>query len=192
MNNKTDNADTAKRRGRPRSEKSRLAVLEATIALVEECGCGKGVTIEEIAKRAGVGKQTIYKWWNGTGGIFLEILREHAVREIDELSREHDLETFLAYTFEALTPPVRLILKALMVEAISDEKIREIFVNELILYRRQALIKAVERSDGCIINDTTILTDLVFGLMWYRLLLDLGSLDVKEGRKIAKALMGKQ
>jgi AcrR family transcriptional regulator len=189
MKNITNNIGMPKKKGRPRSEKSRQAVLEATLALVGECGCGRGVTIEAIAKRAGVGKQTIYKWWKGTGGIFLEILREHAAREVDELSGEHDLETFLSYTFEALTPPVRLILKALMVEALSDEEIRATFVSEFIVQRRLALSEALGRSKGRIIDDKTILTDLVFGLMWYRLLLNVGPLDAREGRKIAKALM---
>jgi hypothetical protein len=45
---------------------------------------------------------------------------------------EPDLESFPSHTFAALIPPVRLILRAVMVEAILDENIRESFVSEFI------------------------------------------------------------
>jgi AcrR family transcriptional regulator len=54
-----------------RSEKSQRAILKATLELVREVGYG-GVTIEEIASLAGVGKQTIYRWWPSKGAVLLE------------------------------------------------------------------------------------------------------------------------
>lgn len=177
-------------KGRPRSESSRHSILEATLSLIEENSGSKGVTMEAIAKRAGVGKQTVYKWWGGPGDIFLEILRENARTEIDELSGDQDLRTFLTYTFQALKPSVQLILKSLMAEAIKDDKLREKFVDEFILSRRLFLQKILCQSKGVIINDQTILTDFIFGLLWYRLLLGIGPLDSNEGEKIAKLLYG--
>lgn len=175
------------KRGRPRSENSRRAVLDATLGLLEEYGSCKRITIESIAKRAGVGKQTVYKWWGGLGDIFLEILKDSA-NKVDELSGDHDLQTFLINTFQFLTPSSRLILKSLMAEAIIDDKLRKKFWDEFILWRRFTLKKILQQSEGLIIDDETILTDFIFGLLWYRLLFDFGQLDDGEGVKIAKLL----
>ncbi|MEV6589393.1 TetR/AcrR family transcriptional regulator [Streptomyces acidicola] len=54
-----------------RSEKSRRAIYDAALALVVEVGYAK-TTIEGIAARAGVGKQTIYRWWPSKADVLLE------------------------------------------------------------------------------------------------------------------------
>jgi AcrR family transcriptional regulator len=57
--------------GRPRSETARQAVLEAVDDLLVEVGYA-GVTMKGIAERAGVGRQTVYRWWSTTAEILLE------------------------------------------------------------------------------------------------------------------------
>ena len=54
-----------------RNERARLAILDASLALVGELGYDN-VSIEAIARRAGVGKQTIYRWWPSKGAVVLE------------------------------------------------------------------------------------------------------------------------
>ncbi|RDG39336.1 TetR/AcrR family transcriptional regulator [Streptomyces corynorhini] len=54
-----------------RSERSRRAIHEAALALIGEVGYAK-TTIEGIAARAGVGKQTIYRWWPSKAAVLLE------------------------------------------------------------------------------------------------------------------------
>ncbi len=68
--------DTARRpatarAGRPRSERARLAVLEACADLLVEGGLG-AASIEAIAARAGVSKVTIYKWWPSRGSVAVD------------------------------------------------------------------------------------------------------------------------
>lgn len=63
------------RRGAPRSEAARLAILEATAALFAERGYDH-LSIEGIAARAGVGKQTVYRWWSGKSELIAECLLE--------------------------------------------------------------------------------------------------------------------
>jgi AcrR family transcriptional regulator len=190
MRNDTNKAIVKK--GRPRSESSRRAILDATLSLTEEYGSVKKVTVDTIAKRAGVGKQTIYKWWESTSDILLEILREVAGNEIDSASRDTDLTTFLHNTFQALKPPVVLIMKSLMAESVLDVSLRKKFIDQFILSRRIVLKKILEQSSGLIMEDQSLLTDFIFGLIWYRLLvMDVSSLDDSEGEKIAKLLMGK-
>lgn len=54
-----------------RSERARRAVLVATSELVAEIGFAK-LTIEAVAARAGVGKQTIYRWWPSKGAVVFD------------------------------------------------------------------------------------------------------------------------
>lgn len=63
------------RSGPVRSEAARQAILRAAADLLVERGYD-GLTIEGIAARAGVGKQTIYRWWTSRGEVVAEALFE--------------------------------------------------------------------------------------------------------------------
>jgi AcrR family transcriptional regulator len=63
------------RSGPVRSEAARLAILEATAELLVEKGYDH-LTMEGIAARAGVGKQTIYRWWGSKSAVLAECLLE--------------------------------------------------------------------------------------------------------------------
>ena len=63
------------RSGPVRSEAARLSILQATADLIAERGYDH-LTIEGIATRAGVGKQTIYRWWPSKGVVTAECLLE--------------------------------------------------------------------------------------------------------------------
>ena len=59
-----------------RSETSRKAILEATSELLAETTVQK-LSIEAIAKRAGVGKTTIYRWWPSKAAVVIDAFIEH-------------------------------------------------------------------------------------------------------------------
>jgi AcrR family transcriptional regulator len=67
--------------GRPRSESARHAVLRAVDDLLVEVGYA-GVTMKGIAERAGVGRQTVYRWWSTTAEILLEACVDDARDEL--------------------------------------------------------------------------------------------------------------
>jgi len=62
---------TGKSAGRPRSEDSRRAILDATRRLLTHTAIQK-LSIEGIAKKAGVGKTTIYRWWPNKQAVVME------------------------------------------------------------------------------------------------------------------------
>src|SRR3954454_6633696 len=59
-----------------RSEESRSAILGATVELLDETTVQK-LSIEAIAKRAGVGETTIYQWWTSKVDVVIDAFMEH-------------------------------------------------------------------------------------------------------------------
>ncbi|MFE2560163.1 TetR/AcrR family transcriptional regulator [Streptomyces sp. NPDC059352] len=66
---------TAARRGRPRSEAVEQAIFDAAIGLLESGTPLAELSIEKLARTAGVGKATIYRRWPGKEELFVELLR---------------------------------------------------------------------------------------------------------------------
>ncbi|MFD7663747.1 TetR/AcrR family transcriptional regulator [Streptomyces sp. NPDC059788] len=69
------------RSGRPRSERARRAVLNAADDLLVEVGYA-ALTMKGIAERAGVGRQTVYRWWSNKAEILYEASAIDAEQEL--------------------------------------------------------------------------------------------------------------
>lgn len=63
-------------RGRPRSEAVERAITEGVMKLLEEGVPLAELSIERIARTAGVGKATIYRRWPGKEELFVDVVRE--------------------------------------------------------------------------------------------------------------------
>jgi AcrR family transcriptional regulator len=72
-NQQDSNDDKSFKSGRPRSESSRRAILEATRRLLTHTSVQK-LSIEAIARKAGVGKTTIYRWWPNKSAVVMEAI----------------------------------------------------------------------------------------------------------------------
>ena len=75
---------------RRRSEKSRMAIAGATRKLLMERGFDK-LTIEAVAARAGVGKQTIYRWWPSRHALVADVILEDADRILRPITSTADV-----------------------------------------------------------------------------------------------------
>jgi len=62
---------TDSKRGRPRCDKARQCILDAALRMKAEKPISR-ISIEGIARYAGTGKSTIYRWWPSKGLLFLE------------------------------------------------------------------------------------------------------------------------
>ncbi|OBG38019.1 TetR family transcriptional regulator [Mycobacterium alsense] len=79
---------------RRRSEKSRTAIVTATRELLLERGFD-GLTIEAVAARAGVGKQTIYRWWPSRPALVADVMLEDADKILASVDHTGDLASDL-------------------------------------------------------------------------------------------------
>jgi len=75
---------------RRRSERARVAIVTATRQLLLERGFD-GLSIEAVAARAGVGKQTIYRWWPSRPALVADVLLEDADRILRPVDDTDDL-----------------------------------------------------------------------------------------------------
>ncbi|MFI0963673.1 TetR/AcrR family transcriptional regulator [Streptomyces sp. NPDC021080] len=62
-------------RGRPRSEAVERAIVEGVMKLLEDGVPLADISIERLARTAGVGKATIYRRWSGKEELFVDVLR---------------------------------------------------------------------------------------------------------------------
>src|SRR6478672_13804569 len=82
-----------------RSEASRRSILDATLRLLsDEDMTVQKISIEAIAKRAGVGKTTIYRWWPSKAAVVIDAFMENEIVKTqlpDEGSAREALETHM-------------------------------------------------------------------------------------------------
>jgi len=185
------------RPGRKRSEESRQAILTAALELVAEIGYG-GLTIEAIAARAGAGKQTIYRWWPSKADVLLDALIAKAnvfVPVPDEGGYAADLRTFLRATFTLGSDPrVADLLRALMTHSQLDPAFGERFRERFLQARRDALgvilDRAAARGDLPAAPALETVADIVFGIVWYRILATQRLLDQALAEELLALLTG--
>jgi AcrR family transcriptional regulator len=159
--------------GRPRSDVSRNAILDVAYWQTMERGYDK-VTADSIAKAAGAGKQTLYRWWPSKAAVVLDALAEKSRARIDRpmeaAIRAGDLLGFLRGVIPAIAA-IGPALRHLMAEAQFDPTLRALLREKLIDPRREPLrqILAARVSDA---HRREALISAIYGAVWYRLLLD--------------------
>ncbi|WP_214327706.1 TetR/AcrR family transcriptional regulator [Nonomuraea sediminis] len=159
--------------GRPRSEESRKAILKAALELCARDGY-QNVTLKGIAEAAGTGRQTLYRWWQTKAEVLLEAVTELVGPKVEPPpgsgDARADLVAFLDRTFTVAGGPTGPIIVGLMADAQADPVFAAKLRERLIGHRRQALREVLERGvlpEGI---DPELVVDMIFGVMWYRLL----------------------
>jgi AcrR family transcriptional regulator len=164
-------------RGRPRSERSHRAILDAANELLAERGF-VDLTIEEIAQRAGVGKTTIYRRWPSKGTLVFEAFATDYQNRLplqDTGSLRGDLLALLRGWIRLVKGTVGgRTLVGLIAEVQRDPELAEIwrerFVGPVRAQHRVMFDRAVERGEASPDADPEVLLDLVFGAAYHRLL----------------------
>jgi len=169
-----------------RRESSRLAILDAVLALCREEGYAR-LSIEGIAARAGVGKQTIYRWWPSKGAVLLEAIDLEAASAAafpDTGDLVADMRTTISdvVRFQS-NPNFGQAFAALIAEAQHDPTIGPLLHERFFRPRRAPIVARLRRAQevGQLSEtlDVEAVLEVVFGALFHRLLLRSGPLDAE-------------
>ena len=177
-------------RGRPRSEDSHEAVLGAVLDILDKEGY-RALTIEGVARHAGVGKQTIYRWWKSKPELVLEAYANHSASKLpmpDKGDVTADLASFFSGACKRLNDISGPTMRGLMADAVYDPGFLEILRDVLIAKRRDALMQVLKRgvARGQLRADAdlVVMTDMLLGAVWYRLLVQHAKLDSRFAKQL--------
>ncbi len=167
---------SAGRKGRPRSENSKRAILKATNNLLLHTSVQE-LSIESIAKKAKVGKTTIYRWWPNKTAIVMEALASQPGLQSPLPTPKNNAEAIILQ----LDKLIRLLqsksgetIVQLFSEAQADNKAQEIFQENFLTPLIDAIEYSIEQGkkekEFRATLDTKIAVDLLCGPIFFRLM----------------------
>ncbi|MGI5290795.1 TetR/AcrR family transcriptional regulator [Nonomuraea polychroma] len=170
-----------------RSERSRQAILTAARELVSEVGYAK-LTIEAIAARAGVGKQTIYRWWPSKGVVVFDSILALSEPNADSgmaLPDTGDIEADLKVVMRATVaefadPAFEAPIRALTTEIINDPGLAAQYQEKLagpVDEAKKARLRSAQRAGQIAADaDLDLALELLYAPLFQRWLLRSGPL----------------
>jgi AcrR family transcriptional regulator len=140
-------------RGRPRRASARKAIVDATLALLAERGF-QAATMEAIALRAGVGRNTIYRRWSSKEELIAEALEE-LIADLDIRERDDVYSLLLDWIRDFARifgdPLYGRILPVVLGELQQNPAFAEVYAERVVRPRYEALVgvlrHAVERGE---------------------------------------------
>ncbi|MFT7679406.1 MAG: AcrR family transcriptional regulator [Planctomycetota bacterium] len=180
--------------GRPRDRRAHHKILEATRSLATEQGYG-GVTIEGVARAAGVAKTTIYRWWSSKSALVYEACFDPELRDPlpDTGSLKGDLEALVRQEVERQTGEVASrVLPGLIAEQAQAGGKASILDPILRPERKRAaaiLERAARRGDLTGSQDGELLFDQVAGAVFHRTFVAGNPADTQFQADLARALL---
>jgi AcrR family transcriptional regulator len=183
-------------RGRPRSEQSEEAILTATIQLLSEKPL-RDISMEEIARKAGVGKATIYKWWPSKAYVALDaFLRKtnQMVPMLDTGSIRNDILKHIRSLMVFYKSPAGRILGQFVAESQSDKEFASLLRERFLKPRREAagviFDRAVERGEIDQSLNRELVLDMIYGPAIYRMIVGHAPLEEKLADDVVSILFG--
>ena len=151
-----------------RSERAHKAILAAALDEVAEAGYAK-LCIEGIAARAGVGKQTIYRWWPSKGAVVFDAVLDLGPGDAsvpDTGDLEADLKTALRATVAELNDPrVAPALRALRTAITHDPELAATYAEKIDAPRCEA---RKQRLSANVAGDLDVAVDILWGPLMNR------------------------
>jgi AcrR family transcriptional regulator len=162
--------------GSRRSPEAEAAVLSAARELIGEKGYA-GFSIDEVARRAGAGKTTIYRWYPTKADLFIAIYSIERAASVTVPDTGSLLEDLIGYTSSLwrfwLSNPAGAALRGLIAEAQGTSEalavLRERFLPERTAVVRQLLVAAATRQEIAM-EEVDDRLSLWIGYSWFRLL----------------------
>ncbi len=179
-----------------RSERTEKAILDATRELLAERGVGE-LTVEGVAARAGVAKTTIYRRWRGKDELALAVLIdmvEQVVSTPDLGDTRAELVTFVDAAVTILgTTLMGRVMQGLVSDLATDPELARAFQDRIVAMRlgevRRVIQRGIDRGHLRADTDPELAHELLFGPVYYRLLLSGAPLDKGLAERIVDAVL---
>lgn len=177
-------------RGAPRSKKSHAAILAAALELAESGG-PQALSTEAVARHAGVGKQTIYRWWPNRIELLIEVYDTYAPA-LQSLDAKRSLRAVLESLFKIYrNGPAGELLAAIIAHSRSDTQANDIFRARFLAPRRDALAQHLILSGESRPDTAQDTADLIVAMIWHALLSSPQNLDDTYADKICAHVQGR-
>jgi AcrR family transcriptional regulator len=172
------------------------AILEATRELLAEGGV-QHLTVEKVAARSGVAKTTIYRRWRSKDELALAVLLK-MVEQIVEVPDLGDVRAELIGFVDGAVKILRdtlmgRVMQGLVSDLATDPSLGRSFRERIVAFRvsevRRVLDRAIERGELRPDIDVDLVHELLFGPVYYRLLLSGGDLDAGLAARIVDTVL---
>ena len=183
--------------GRPRSEAAAAhdAIMDSVYALLRETSV-RDLTIEAVAKRAGVGRPTLYKWWPSKAALVFAMFHERLARQ-PEPTQTATIEEAIRFRVRRVIMEFNdlfgKVIRELIAEGQSDPKVLQELYEQHIGVRRAKAAADIERGkvsgEFSADTDAELLVDQIFGPIYYRMLLRITPLDQAFGDKLVDQVL---
>jgi AcrR family transcriptional regulator len=184
--------------GRPRSDASKVALIQATFEMLREIGYER-MTIDAIAARAGVGKATIYRWYETKEELVIEALASASQEEQefvpDTGSLAADLQAMIQHKIDVDPLCMNRRSLALTITALAGSpQLAKTYWDLYITKKRAPYAKVFERAkqrrELAADADVDLLLDLVHGYFLFGLLIrPKGKVDPKAVGNAVRSLL---
>ncbi len=186
-------------RGRPRDPGADKAILRAALELFVEHGI-EGASFEQIARRAGVARTTVYRRWSGREDLLaqaMEVAREAPERSLTATARvppKRMVDELINALSEMVTRRDYLRTVAKLVGSVPDSpKLMSVYWRTYLIPRRAMVAEIIGRARerGAIPKeaDSETLQDMIGGAIMYHLLIRPGRKNRKEMRAYIRRLL---
>lgn len=171
------------KRGRPRNVEAQKSILSASYELLLEHGF-QAVTVDKIADRAQVSKATIYKWWPNKAAVVMDGFLHAATARLPVPDTGKTFDDILIHATNLamfLISREGTVITELLGEGQFDaglaEAYRARFFRPRRLEARGLLEKGIQRGELKNDLDVGVCIDLIYGPIFYRLLVTGDPLD---------------
>jgi len=172
--------ESTPKRGRPRSDASKEAVLSAAFAILREKGYAE-MAIEAVSARAGVAKTTIYRWWKNRQELAVEAFFTHTTAELafpNTGSVKEDFRQQIHQLASFLRGPAGEAMAAMIFASRQDPILREALSTRWVGPRRRWGKERIQRAADqgeCVPGiDLNVALEVMYSPIYNRMLFGLG------------------
>ena len=187
-------SETSPQKKKRRNARSHKAILDATVKLLGSNGY-IDFSIEKVAGEAGVGKQTIYRWWASRADLVLEVWRDRLLPPLPVYDDTTPLRDYLEASLLAFGKIIsrtdcRQAAICILAEAHRDQKLYSRMAEAVYLPRIEQIRTAFREAQGQGLfpadADIDVAIDELYGAVWYKVLIRFETVSAAYIKKLVR------